>query len=322
MAVKHSVAAVLSGLFFLPTQVLALCVDYSGLPEGSSAKAGMVFVEGGTFRMGSETRADRPEEAPVREVSVDSFWIDVHEVTNAQFSAFVEATGYRTIAERGLSAEEYPHIPAELRKPGSMVFAPPREVRGFDDVTQWWRYLRGANWREPIGSGSSIEGFTGHPVVHIAWEDALAYAKWRGAELPTEAEWEFAARGGLDGADYTWGEAYNPVEGWKANTWQGQFPAKNSSEDGWLTTAPVGCYTANGYGLHDMAGNVWEYVEDAWDPRVGDDVGPEAGRVTIKGGSWLCAPVYCARYRPAARQPQEQALGANHIGFRTVIRTQ
>ncbi|MEO0762616.1 MAG: formylglycine-generating enzyme family protein, partial [Pseudomonadota bacterium] len=282
--------------------------------------AGMVFVEGATFLMGSETRENRPEEGPVREVAVGDFWIDAHEVTNAQFAAFVAATGYRTVAERGLDAKTHPHIPAALRQPGAMVFSPPRQVANLEDVSQWWRYVPGANWRAPLGPGSRIAGFDAHPVVHVAWEDAMAYATWLGRDLPTEAEWEYAVRGGREGADYTWGETYNPVEGWKANTWQGQFPHQNTRGDGWLTTAPVGCYEANGFGLHDMAGNVWEYVRDGWDARPADALPAEAGRVTIKGGSWLCTPIYCGRYRPAARQPQEMSLGANHIGFRTVRR--
>ncbi|MEM6932548.1 MAG: formylglycine-generating enzyme family protein [Pseudomonadota bacterium] len=281
---------------------------------------GMVRIEGGSFLMGSEDRANRPEEGPVRKVTVGAFWIDAHEVTNAQFAAFVAATGYRTIAERGLDAQTYPHIPTALRQPGAMVFSPPRAVANLEDVSQWWRYLPGASWRAPLGPGTSVASFQEHPVVHIAWEDALAYAAWLGRDLPTEAEWEYAARGGLEGAEYTWGETYNPVEGWKANTWQGEFPKHNTRHDGWLTTAAVGCFEPNGYGLYDMAGNVWEYVRDGWDARPRDDQAAEEGRVTIKGGSWLCTPVYCARYRPAARQPQERSLGANHIGFRTVLR--
>ncbi len=283
---------------------------------------GMVRIKGGRFLMGSEARDTRPEEGPVREVTVGNFWIDAHEVTNAQYHAFVAATGYVTVAERGLDAASHPHLPAALRAPGAMVFTPPREVANLEDVSQWWRYVPGASWRSPLGPGSGIAGFENHPVVHIAWEDAKAYADWLGRDLPTEAEWEYAARGGLEGADYTWGETYNPVEGWKANTWQGAFPAENTREDGWLTTAPVGCFEPNDYGLYDMAGNVWEYVRDGWDPRPGDNQPPERDRVTIKGGSWLCTPIYCGRYRPAARQPQELSLGANHIGFRTVQRSE
>jgi formylglycine-generating enzyme required for sulfatase activity len=284
-------------------------------PDPADPARGMVRVEGGVLRMGSDRH--HPEERPVREVAVGAFRIDPTEVTNAQFAAFVAATGYVTRAERGLSVEEYPQIRADLRAPGSMVFAPPRDPVGLDDPARWWRYVRGASWRAPLGPGSSIEGFDHHPVVHVAVEDARAYARWAGRALPTEAEWEWAARGGLVGADHSWGEAFDPVAGWKANTWQGAFPARNTREDGWLTTAPAGCFAPNGYGLRDMAGNVWEYVEDDWAPAPGR---VDAGRATVKGGSWLCAPNYCARYRPAARQPQERALGSNHIGFRTALR--
>ncbi|MEO1722003.1 MAG: formylglycine-generating enzyme family protein [Pseudomonadota bacterium] len=297
-----------------------LCTTYPGFPPGSAAADGMVRIDAGSFLMGSEARPYRPEEGPVRQVDVAAFWIDRHEVTNAQFRAFVEATGYRTLAETGLDQATNPDLPDWLRQPGAMVFSPPREVRGLDDVSQWWRYVPGANWREPLGPGSSVAKLGNHPVVHIAYEDALAYARWKGGDLPTEAEWEYAARGGLEGADYTWGEAYDPVNGWKANTWQGEFPKKNNRLDGWRITAPVGCYEPNGFGLYDMAGNVWEYVSDGWTPRPDTLAAPEDARVTIKGGSWLCTPIYCGRYRPAARQPQEKSLGTNHIGFRTVRR--
>jgi formylglycine-generating enzyme required for sulfatase activity len=284
-------------------------------PDPADPARFMVRVAGGVLRMGSDRHY--PEERPVREVAVAPFRIDPTEVTNAQFAAFVAATGHVTLAERGLSAGEHPHIPADLRAPGSMVFAPPREPVGLDDPTRWWRYVRGATWRAPLGPGSSIAGFEDHPVVHVAVEDARAYAAWAGRALPTEAEWEWAARGGLVGADDAWGEPFDPVSGWKANTWQGQFPARNTREDGWLTTSPAGCFAPNPYGLHDMTGNVWEYVEDDWTPSPGR---ADPRRATVKGGSWLCAPGYCARYRPAARQPQERALGSNHIGFRTVLR--
>ena len=294
------------------------CAPPPALPDPGAPTRGMVRLDGGAFLMGSDTHY--PEEGPERRASVGPFWIDRSEVTNAQFAAFVEATGHVTIAERGLDPAAHPHLPESLTRPGSMVFAPPRRVTGLDDPTQWWRYLPGATWRAPLGPGSSIDGFESHPVVHVAYEDALAYARWLGRDLPTEAEWEYAARGGLVGADEAWDEAFDPVSGWKANTWQGRFPAENRVSDGFLTTAPVGCFAANGYGLRDMTGNVWEYVRDAWTPRPAGGAAPEAARVTVKGGSWLCAPNYCARYRPAARQPQELSLGSNHIGFRTVLR--
>jgi formylglycine-generating enzyme len=311
-----------------------LCTSYSGLPDGEGKHAGMVEMYGGSFTMGSEE--ERPEEKSARWVTVSPFWIDRTEVTNAQFALFVKATGYRTVAERGLDPNRYPNMPRDLLQPGSMVFSPPDNPVELDDVTRWWRFQEGAYWREPNGPGSSIEGLENHPVVHVAYEDALAYAKWLGHDLPTEAEWEFAARGGLEGARYTWGDSYDPVEGWKANSWQGNFPSKNTADDGYVMTAPVGCYPPNNFGLYDMAGNVWEYVRDYWVPshpprpatnpkgpglmfamRFGGPMGPS---VVLKGGSFLCTPQYCLRYRPAARQPQEQSLGASHIGFRTVLR--
>jgi len=285
-------------------------------PLFADAPEGMIRVPGGTFLMGSDEHY--AEEGPVREATVGAFWIDETEVTNARFAEFVEATGYVTVAERGLDPADHPRLPASLTRPGSMVFAPPREAVSLEDPTRWWRYIHGASWREPLGPGSSIRGFGGHPVVHVAYEDALAFAAWAGRDLPTEAEWEFAARGGLEGPASAWSEPYHPIEGWKANTWQGRFPARNRVEDGWLTTAPVGEYPANGYGARDMLGNVWEYVSDGWDPRGGRE--RAGGAATVKGGSWLCSPGFCLRWRPQARQPQERLLGSNHIGFRTVLR--
>jgi sulfatase modifying factor 1 len=312
-----------------------LCDAYAGLPDGGGPTAGMVRVEGRTFTMGEDD--ERPEERAAHPVTVSSFWIDRHEVTNAQFRRFVEATGHITVAERALDPKDHPGMPPELLAAGSVVFSPPRSIRDLVDVSQWWQFVPGADWRHPAGPGSSIEAKDSHPVVNIAWEDARAYAAWAGRDLPTEAEWELAARGGLDGATYTWGdEYYDPVEGWRANTWQGFFPLKDNSDDGYHGTAPVGCFAPNGYGLFDMAGNVWEYTADWWVPghepvpaidpqgppqalavRYGGPAGPS---VVIKGGSWLCAPNFCARYRPAARQPQELDLGASHLGFRTVLR--
>jgi len=293
-----------------------ICAPPPPLPDPSDPTRGMVSLDGGTFIMGSE--AHHREEGPMRKATVGPFWIDATEVTNAQFAAFVAATGYVTMAERGLSTEAARHLPEDLRAPGSMVFAPPRDPVGLDDPTRWWRYVRGATWRAPLGPGSSVERFESHPVVHVAIEDAHAYARWLGRDLPTEAEWEYAARGGLEG-DAAWDEPHDPVSGWKANTWQGRFPARNTLEDGWLTTAPVGCFPANGFGLRDMTGNVWEYAAENWSAEPGA-VAREAGSVVIRGGSWLCAPNFCGRWRPTARQPQERALGSNHIGFRTVLR--
>ncbi len=295
----------------------------------ASAQAEMVRIEGGRFQMGS---ADHyREEQPVRWVDVKSFEIGRTEVTNAEFAAFVDATGYVTKAERPNNPTDHPGWPPELLEPGSMVFAQPAEARRLDDPTAWWRYVQGADWRHPTGPNSSIEGLENHPVVQVSPEDAEAFAAWAGARLPTEAEWEFAARGGA--RDGIWDEPYNPVEGWKANIWQGAFPATDLAADGHHGTAPVGSFAANGYELHDMLGNVWEFVSDWWvpaHPRVNqiDPIGPseelaerfsrsEIGPLrVVKGGSWLCAPNFCARYRPAARQSAELGLGSNHIGFR------
>jgi formylglycine-generating enzyme required for sulfatase activity len=311
-----------------------LCSGYSGLPAAappnSEAPAGMVFVPGGSFVMGSSNAY--PEERPPRRAMVSAFWIDRHEVTNAQFAAFVAATGYRTVAERGLSARDYPDLPPEALVPGSMVFVAPEKgarIRNND----WWRYVPGADWRHPDGPDSSIAGKDNHPVVHVAYADAAAYAQWLGRSLPTEAEWEYAARGGLAGKDFAWGDEQTPEGVWMANSWQGFFPFDDDGADGHHGTAPVGCYPANGYGLHDAIGNVWEWATDRYRPGhsfpdgAADPQGPAAAARTaggevrvIKGGSWLCAPNFCARYRPAARQPQEVDLGASHIGFRTVLR--
>jgi formylglycine-generating enzyme required for sulfatase activity len=314
----------------------ALCHGYSGVPAEAGRTAGMVWIPGGTFTMGDDD--ERPEERPSHPVTIRGFWIDRHEVTNAQFRRFVEATGYRTIAERRLDPADHPGTPAELLEPGSVVFQIPTSLTSLVDIRQWWRWVPGADWRHPTGPGSSIDGKDGHPVVHVAQADALAYARWIGRDLPTEAEWERAARGGLDGATYAWGDRYyDPLEGWRANTWQGAFPMRDAAEDGHHGTAPVGCYPPNGFGLVDMTGNVWEYTRDLWVP--GHPAGPQTvpegppaelaarfadasgTRLVIKGGSWLCAPNFCARYRPAARQPQERDLGAGHLGFRTVLRT-
>ena len=311
-----------------------VCDGYSGLPGEAGASAGMVAIRGGTFTMGDDE--ERPEERPAHLVTVGDFWIDRHEVTNAQFARFVAATGYVTVAERGLPAGARPDLPPELRVPGATVFTMPQGVLQVVDVSGWWKFVPGADWRHPHGPDSSITGKDNHPVVDLAYEDALAYARWLGRDLPTEAQWEYAARGGQEGATYAWGdEYYDPAFGWRANTWQGMFPLQDQAEDGHHGTAPVGCYPANGFGLFDMTGNVWEYARDWWLPAhvavaeadaggpplvMAASYGGAAGpSVVIKGGSYLCAPNFCARYRPSARQPQELGLGASHLGFRTVL---
>ena len=307
------------------------CAAYAGLPAEEGETAGMVFIPGGTFKMGSERH--QPEERFTHVVRVDGFWIDRHEVTNAQFKQFVDATDYRTLAERGLDPTTNRDMPKELLVPGSVVFIPPSDIKDGGRLTQWWQYVAGANWRRPTGPSSSIAGMENFPVVHIAYEDALAYAHWRGRSLPTEAQWEFAARGGRDGED-DWSSAFDAEGKPIANTWQGIFPVLNTKEDGYAGTAPVGCFKPNRYGLYDMIGNVWEWTSDWYRPGHSREAevnptGPDFGliRVTtgqspsrvIKGGSHLCAFNYCARYRPAARQPQEINLSAAHLGFRTVL---
>ena len=324
------------------TKLVAICsVTAAALAAGvwaygrATAPALLEFIDldGGTFQMGSPNF--RREELPVHPVTVDPFQISKTEVTNNQFAEFVADTGYLTTAERGLPAEVFPDMPADLRAPGSMVFAQPENAVSLDNPNVWWRYVKGANWQHPTGPDSSIEGLGDHPVVHLSPEDAAAFAQWAGGRLPTEAEWEYAARGGIEGADYTWGETYDPAQGWKANSWQGKFPSTDMAQDGHHGTAPVGSYEANGYGLHDMAGNVWEHVSDWWAPghipsNAPNPTGPDQAIAArfgspatgpmrlVKGGSWLCAPNFCLRYRPAARQPAEMSLGSNHIGFRVV----
>ena len=290
-----------------------------------AAQAEMAWIEGGVFTQGAT--GFYPEEGPPRTLEVKGFWIDKFEVTNAQFSEFVAATGYVTVAEREPDPQHFPGLDPALLTPGSAVFVMPTAADG--KLTQWWRFIPGANWREPAGPGGATSaGREHHPVVHIAYEDALAYANWKGRALPTEAQWEYAARGGLEQAVFAWGDEFSPEGKHQANTWQGMFPALNANEDGFPGTAPVGCFPANGYGLHDMIGNVWEWVDDWYyperDPETAtgapghDPRQPGVPVKVIKGGSYLCAKNYCRRYRPAARHPQELALGAAHLGFRTV----
>ena len=299
---------------------------------------GMVAIPAGRFRMGADDAY--PEEAPAHLVDVDAFQIDRAPVTNAQYAAFVAATGHETEAERVPSAADYPGAVPEMLFAGSLVFRKTRGKVDLADWSQWWELRRGANWRQPYGPGSSLAGLEAHPVVHIAYADALAYAAWAGKALPTEAEFEYAARGGLDGATYAWGEVFRPGGKHMANTWQGRFPFQNSREDGWEATSPVGSYPANGHGLFDMIGNVWEWTQDWYQPGHAADAakaccvpknprGPAASTIdpaapipqrVLKGGSFLCAPSYCQRYRPAARHAESVDTSTCHIGFRCVVR--
>jgi formylglycine-generating enzyme len=261
----------------------------------------MQWIPAGRFRMGSNN--GYPEEGPERDVSVTGFWIDTHELTNAEFAKFVAATGYKTTAER--TPPNIPGAPEDMLKPGSAVFNVPST-----EDPRWWRWKAGANWRHPEGPESSIKDRDTDPVVQISFEDAQAYAKWAGKDLPTEEQWEYAARGGLSGKNYAWGNTKDPNGKTQANYYQGAFPAADLGTDGYKGRAPIGCFAANGYGLYDMIGNVWEYTLKS--------EGPQNNMRVIKGGSYLCAENYCARYRPAARQFQELNLGTNHIGVRFV----
>ena len=310
----------------------------------SSRSADMVWIRGGTFGIGSSRHY--VEEAPVHRVTVDAFWIDRTPVTNREFRQFVKATGYVTVAETTPHAKDYPGALPTMLKAGSLVFSPPKHpVEDLRDWSQWWMFKFGANWRRPHGPRSSLAGLNDHPVVHVAYRDALAYAKWAGKDLPTEAEWEVAARGGLDGAEFAWGDELTPGGRQMANTWQGTFPHENRKLDGYERTSPVTAFPPNGYGLYDMIGNVWEWTADWFsarhtadapkaccipaNPRGGceadsyDDCNPSIRipRKVVKGGSHLCAPNYCRRYRPAARHAQPIDTGMSHVGLRCVVRT-
>jgi formylglycine-generating enzyme required for sulfatase activity len=289
------------------------------------APQGMVRIPGGTFEMGSDRHY--PEEAPVRKATVGAFWMDPYAVTNREFLAFVEATSYRTSAERPVDPALFPGAPPENLVPASVVFTKTAGPVDMRNHFNWWSYVPGADWRHPRGPDSSLDGLWDHPVVHVAFADAEAYAAWAGKQLPTEAEWEFAARGGLLGAAYCWGEEYMPGGKALTNNWQGEFPWQNLVEDGFEWTAPVGSYPPNGYGLYDMAGNVWEWTTD-WYSRADTPAkacctaskGAKIPQKVMKGGSFLCAPNYCRRYRPAARMAQDVDSATCHLGFRCIVR--
>jgi formylglycine-generating enzyme len=287
----------------------------------------MVWIPPGEFAMGSE--GFYPEERPIRRVSVGGFWMDEHPVTAAAYRQFVRETGYVTVAERPLDPDDYPDADPDLLQPGSLVFRKTDGPVNLSDVRNWWAYVPDAFWKKPGGPGTTINGQDRHPVVQVAYEDAEAYARWTGKELPSEAEWEFAARGGLDGADFAWGDEQFPGGKPVANTWQGEFPWQNLKADGFEGTSPVGSFPPNGYGLYDMCGNVWEWTSD-WFTQNGESISPCCApptipgerfpRKVIKGGSHLCAPNYCLRYRPAARQGETVDTSTGHIGFRCVVR--
>ena len=337
-----------------------ICCE-SNLPKRFGAKAGnginqseknkttnhdgMVWVQGGTFMMGGDNNQASSDEYPKHKVTVSGFWIDATEVTNEQFAAFVNATHYITIAERKPDWNEIKkQLPPDTPKPddsvlvaASLIFRQPKEVAGLNDYTQWWEWKPGADWKHPHGPNSYIVGKEKYPVVHIAWTDAVAYCKWAGKRLPTEAEWEFAARGGLQNNIYPWGNEPVNVGKQKANYWQGEFPTKNTVEDGFLYTAPVGSYAPNGYGLYDMAGNVWEWTADLYNNTYYDSIAKPEGVInpqgpqtsydpdeptipkrTIRGGSFLCNDSYCSGFRVARRMKTSEDSGMEHLGFRCV----
>ena len=292
---------------------------------GGVALKNMVEVPAGAFAMGSDRFY--PEERPVREVSVDAFWIDRHPVTVAEFRRFVKATGYVTWAEQAPQADAYPDADPDLLVPGSLVFHKTDGPVDLRDYHSWWSWTPGADWRHPEGPGSTVGGRELHPVTHVAYADAVAFAEWAGKSLPTEAEWERAARGGLDRATFTWGDDPAPKGRMMANTWQGEFPWQNLRTDGYEGTSPVERFPPNGFGLHDMAGNVWEWTTDSFEQPAtpgccapSSDAPERFPRKVIKGGSHLCAPNYCLRYRPAARQAETVDTSTGHIGFRCVVR--
>jgi sulfatase modifying factor 1 len=344
LASRYALIAAATGLLIGIAAIAASTLWAAPLPDAclaasdspSTPSAGMQWIPAGRFAMGSDRF--RPEEAPVRETSVEGFWIDTHDVTNAQFARFVRETGYGTTAER---------ITAAGAPAGSLLFTAPQNVSNLQDPGQWWRIEPGANWRHPDGPGSDLARRQNHPVVHVSHEDAQAYARWAGRALPTEAQWEYAARGGGDGNAFVWGSEPDRDDAPQANYWRGVFPVLNLGSKGFKGTSPVGCFPPNGFGLYDMAGNVWQWTRDAWatEPptaalKLNAVVKPQAVRVAatsrqfsavagavetpassyvIKGGSFLCAANSCMRYRPAARQPGDASSGASHIGFRTVL---
>jgi sulfatase modifying factor 1 len=330
-----------TGVLFAPT------VPNKSLPLGKTP-LGMTWIPGGEFSMGAQNPPDMQHDMvsmkatedsrPVHRVYVDGFWMDKTDVTNAEFARFVAATHYITVAERKPKAEDFPGAPPENLVAGAVVFAPPPGAVPLDDELQWWSYVKGANWRHPAGPNSDIKGKENYPVVSVAYEDALAYAKWAGKRLPTEAEWEFAARGGLTGKPFVWGDTFKPGGKFMANTFQGHFPNKNTDDDGFITASPVTTFPPNGYGLYDMAGNVWQWVSDWYRPdyykqlatagsvsrnptgpgNSMDPAEPGVPKRVMRGGSFLCTDQYCSRYMVGTRGKGEVSTGTNHLGFRCV----
>ncbi|HKX33355.1 MAG TPA: formylglycine-generating enzyme family protein, partial [Blastocatellia bacterium] len=311
-------------------------VNVNPAPPPGPAPEGMVWIPGGTYGMGCPD-CGMPDALPVHPVTVDGLWMDRTPVTNAQFEKFVKATGYVTIAERRPDPKDFPGVPPETLVPGSAVFTPPSQSVTLDDPLQWWQYVPGANWRHPEGPGSTIKDRADHPAVQLAWEDAMAYAKWAGKRLPTEAEYEFAARGGAGRNRYAWGSELKPGGRWAANIWQGRFPTTNTDEDGYDRTSPVMAFESNGFGLYDMGGNVWQWCADWYRPDYfetlagsnpahnpqgpTDSLDPQEPGIqkrVLKGGSFLCSDQYCTRYLVGSRGKGAIDSGSSNVGFRCV----
>lgn len=319
--------------------------DTTNIKVQNTGTKGMVFIKGGSFEMGADNNQARPDEYPKHPVRVNDFWIDEHEVSNAQFKEFVDETGYITIAEKDVDWNELrTQLPPGTPKPhdslliaGSMVFTPPSYAVDLNDYSQWWTWTAGANWKHPMGPQSNLAGLENHPVIHVCYYDAVAYCKWAGKRLPSEAEWEYAARGGLKNAIYPWGDEHIEKGYSKANSWQGSFPNINTLKDGFVTSSPIKTYAPNPYGLFDMAGNVWEWTSDWYDKdyyktlpvneitvnpqgpiQTSDAQSGEESRKTVRGGSFLCNDSYCSSYRVAARMPGDINSGMSHTGFRCV----
>ncbi|AKD58534.1 sulfatase-modifying factor protein [Spirosoma radiotolerans] len=314
----------------MPSRSAAIRTAASGAGSGAPGTKEMVWIPGGTFLMGAD---EFPDARPVHSVTVKGFWMDEHEVTNAEFARFVSATNYVTVAERPLNPADYPGVPAEQLVPGSAVFTPPAQKVSLANPLQWWEYVKGASWNHPNGPKSNLVGHENEPVIHVSYEDATAYAKWAGKRLPTEAEWEFAAQGGKGNRTYYWGNELKPAGKWIANIYQGDFPAHNTTEDGFAGVAPIKSFPANPYGLYDMDGNVWEWCQDLYRPDYyskspkSDPQGPtdsydpeEPGAVkhVQRGGSFLCSDQYCIRYKAGSRGKGEISSGSNNLGFRCV----
>lgn len=328
----------------MPARFATATTANAAITAGTASHEGMVWIPDGTYQMGASDNEGRPDEYPQHMVKVEGFWMDATEVTNAQFKKFVQATGYLTTAEKAPNWEEMkkqlppgtPKPPDSVLVAASLVFTPPNHAVALNDASQWWSWRKGADWQHPEGAGSTIEGKDHYPVVQISWEDAAAYAKWAGKRLPTEAQWEFAARGGLDNQSYPWGSEAIESGSPKANTWQGSFPNKNTGWDQFPNAAPVKSFAANAYGLYDMAGNVWEWCADWYDAdyyqslknktitdpkgpaQSNDPMEPTVPKKVIRGGSFLCNASYCKGYRVSSRMKSSPDTGLEHTGFRCV----